>query len=103
MKRGRLKVIKNNVTKKWEIHGKDNNNIYSLVTFEGKNLIFDLEYDACAYLEMWAVWEIENRRYNNVKNQKKEFSLPSFSKKNRRKRNVKNKMVKKSKKENRNK
>ena len=103
MKKGRLKTVKNNVTKKYEIHGKDANSIWSLVNYEGKELIFDFEYDACAYLLMWIEWVSERKRvFVKKEEEKKGFSPPSFSEKNRRQRNVKNKMVKKSKKKNRN-
>ena len=71
MKRGRLRTHHDYKIDKWIIQGRRNNN-WTLVSADIKekgkfeNLIFDLEYDACGFLEGWTEWQREQAVENNI-------------------------------------
>lgn len=96
MKRGRLKTVKNILTKKYEIHGKLANGIWDLVTIEGRPLIFPLEYDCCAFLLAWYEWVQDHKTSINASNLA--MSKNKTNNFNRKKRRILNKIAKKSRK-----
>lgn len=67
MKRGKLRVNKDHKIDQWVIQGKKPNGAWVNASDGEKNLLFDIKYDACAYLQSIVEWhkdEIPTRSIN---------------------------------------
>jgi hypothetical protein len=73
MKRGSLRVSRDYKIKKWVIQGR-RNGIWYNTKHEGHKLLFDLQYDACGYLQGFLDW-VSEQKISPVMNSKAEISL----------------------------
>lgn len=64
MKRGNLRVSKDYKIKKWTVQGRRNGVWYNTKD-NGKGLVFDLQYDACGYLQGFLDW-VGDQKINPV-------------------------------------
>jgi hypothetical protein len=111
MKRGNLRVAKAHKTDQWGIEGRNNSARTWVLCFDDdrekrgldKWLLFDLKYDACAYLEGFLDWLKERDTQNRISHSSKQALKAAYNNKSKEqiKRKRKRKKERQNKKRNR--